>query len=153
MCDHCIMSQKAILANASKQTSFGMKGAFFAYIDENHKCSTCREPFVFTKEEQQHWYETLQIETDVEVKNCPPCRKKIRKQKASATKFTRLMENLDEQDTDQLTLVVDGFLERNNVPKAKFYLSKVRKIKGFKESKKLQDVYAALKEKIEAFFG
>jgi ribosomal protein L28 len=74
-CNACIRSNKAILADPKKQT-FCDCYPYYAYFDETRKCSECGRQYVFTKEEQQYWYETLRFWVQSRPKKCKECYKK-----------------------------------------------------------------------------
>jgi hypothetical protein len=80
-CNLCIREQRAILANPSKQKWCDVP-PYFAYFDEERNCADCSEPFLFSKEEQKHWYETLKFWVQSRPIRCKTCTKR-RKQRES----------------------------------------------------------------------
>lgn len=59
-CNQCLRQGRAIRADAEKQKWCDCE-PYFAYFNEERTCVACGARFVFTKEEQKHWYETLQF--------------------------------------------------------------------------------------------
>ena len=59
-CNDCIASGLALPADPARQKWCDCL-PYYAYFDEERLCGDCQQPFVFTKEEQKHWYETLQF--------------------------------------------------------------------------------------------
>lgn len=59
-CNDCLGEGRAIRADHQKQKWCDCE-AYFAYFDEARTCVDCGTTFVFTKEEQKRWYETLQF--------------------------------------------------------------------------------------------
>ena len=45
------------------------------YVDASIPCEDCGEHFLFSKEEQQHWYETLEFWIDSFPDRCKSCQK------------------------------------------------------------------------------
>ena len=59
-CDDCIRAKRALRTEPRKQKWMDCE-PYLAYYDETRICVDCGESFVFAKEEQLHWYETLQF--------------------------------------------------------------------------------------------
>ena len=88
-CDACLKNRLAIEANTGLQR-LGWGGGPLAYFDQTRTCGTCGLEFVFSAQEQVHWYETLSILVDVKPKNCLKCRRKLRAIKAAHSKLGQL---------------------------------------------------------------
>ncbi|NOQ73610.1 MAG: hypothetical protein GQ574_16510 [Crocinitomix sp.] len=74
-CNKCVKAEKAIIADFSKQKpSFG--GPYIMYLDRILNCKYCKAPFVFSANEQQYWYEGLNLIIDSEATRCKSCREK-----------------------------------------------------------------------------
>jgi Probable zinc-ribbon domain len=57
-CNDCLQTGRALRTDPNKQKWFDCE-PYLAYYDEARMCVDCGGAFVFAKEEQQHWYETL----------------------------------------------------------------------------------------------
>ncbi|MEO1654355.1 MAG: zinc-ribbon domain containing protein, partial [Bacteroidota bacterium] len=57
-CLDCLKQRKALLANIKGQ-NYGMGGPIQMYLDISYDCQQCQQAFVFSKSEQQYWYEDL----------------------------------------------------------------------------------------------
>jgi hypothetical protein len=149
-CDTCIDSGKALAATAIHQNmgnSYGLP--YFAYIDQQKQCETCKTSFLFSKEEQLYWYEDLNFPVYADAINCKNCRKTIRDENAETTKLSQLISNLDASDVKELEAIITIFIKWDNTDKARFYLSFIPKIAGFKTNNALIAKHAALKEQIQ----
>lgn len=72
-CDDCLMKGKAIKGDINQQLYIDYL-PHFAYYDKEITCQTCADEFVYTKEQQHFWYETLQNWVQSEAINCKKCR-------------------------------------------------------------------------------
>jgi len=75
------MPTGAITANWSKHNPHNSYSPIFWYEDQPQKCVDCGCDFVFSKEEQQHWYEILKIPIYAQATRCPKCRAARRREK------------------------------------------------------------------------
>jgi hypothetical protein len=64
----------AIAADWSKHQPHKSHSPLFWYADEHNICEQCGREFLFSKTEQRHWYEDLQIPIYVRGAHCPECR-------------------------------------------------------------------------------
>ena len=74
-CNGCIMSGRALQGNPKHQR-YGCGLPYFAYFDDTRTCEECGSLFVFTKEEQKHWYEELKFWVLSRPKRCRECTSK-----------------------------------------------------------------------------
>lgn len=140
-CDICIKSNKIILARPEIQDySFH---PYFVYLDIDRKCNTCNRDYIYTKEEQQFWYEELGKNYWSRANNCLECRLEKRDGNSENNRLSRLIANLDENSIESLKKVIETYLEMQKVDKAKFYMSKLRKL-----SKKNGFDYSSIERKI-----
>ena len=147
ICDECLESGEAIEANAPKQNRPGYRTPpRFAYWDKTRCCSTCKEYFVFDKEEQLFWYEELRFSIFSYAKNCQTCREENRIHGNEENALAQLIANLDVDDFGQLEAIVLVFIRRKNSKKAKFYLSHIPKLEGFETDTFQQAKHQELKE-------
>lgn len=54
----------------------------YYFLDVARSCVQCGERFVFSAEEQKHWYETLHFRLDSTAIRCKPCRRRRRSERA-----------------------------------------------------------------------
>jgi hypothetical protein len=59
-CDDCIRAGRALRTEPYEQKWADCE-PYLAYYDETRTCVDCGASFVFTKEEQRHWYEKLKF--------------------------------------------------------------------------------------------
>lgn len=129
-CDACIERGKAIRADIKKHVPAGYSALpVLAYVDKEKVCATCEEAFVFTKEEQQFWYEEIQLTVYADAKNCAPCRKQRRKERSINTRRSEIKKNLDLNNFEQLEELIGTYIASGHTTKAKQYLAHARKIK------------------------
>ena len=150
VCDNCLRTGKALAANSERQNlgnSYTLP--YFAYTDQQKRCATCSTTFLFSKQEQQYWYEELQIPVYGDAKNCKDCRKSIRDDNAEMTKLGDLISNLDPTNVKALEAIITIFVQWKRIEKARFYLSFIPKIAGFRNNEKLIAKHAQLKKTIQ----
>lgn len=67
---------------------------YLAFRDVHRKaCLDCQQPFVFTKEEQLFYYQTLGHSRDARAVRCRACRKALKEQHRPALELGRMLEN------------------------------------------------------------
>lgn len=86
----------------------------------------CGKGFVFSAKEQRYWYEQLKFWVQSVPKQCPTCRRKIRRRKESQKKLGEALENLDPNDPDQLIKVAKCYLELGSVKKGADFLKRAK---------------------------
>jgi hypothetical protein len=116
-CDKCLSSGQAIPAKPWLQMG-SMDMPLFAYADKLLQCKDCGIDFVFSANEQQYWYETLQFIRDSHPKQRPQCRRKRRIYKRHFHDLQRALEEIDPQSLVQLTQVGELYLKIGNHFKA-----------------------------------
>lgn len=77
------MPADAIAADWSKHHPHNSYSPPFWYEDTVVQCKACARQFVFSKEEQRHWYEDLRLPIYASAVRCPECRTQVRAMKAS----------------------------------------------------------------------
>ena len=105
----------------------------FAYYDHHKVCEQCQTDFVFSKEEQQHWYEDLKFYLGSYPKHCTPCRKQLRDAKARNTELGELLARRDDLSAAELDRVSELYRMRDIVDKATHFkrlAEKLRKKSG-----------------------
>ncbi|WP_299611175.1 zinc-ribbon domain containing protein [uncultured Aquimarina sp.] len=147
-CDDCLKRGIAINGKPEKQNWGGFTYPYFAFYDQEKKCSTCEQDFIFTKQEQIYWYEQLKFIVWSKPKDCASCRKEKREPKSRNTKISNLVKNLEKDNIDQVEELIDLYLDINKVEKAKYYLALIRKNLKKEINVVLEQRLIKIKEKI-----
>lgn len=127
-CDACLDSGKALIGNPEAQLYCDFD-PYLAYIDIDKTCEKCHEMYVFKKEEQKYWYETLRFWIQSKPKHCPKCRQEVREEKQLNKELSILLkekERLTIQDMERLSEIYE---EINKPDKSKYYKNLVEKAK------------------------
>ena len=133
-CDHCLKAGRALLGNPAKQFytfrfPWDAASPYLAYIDQKRKCQKCATHFVFSKEEQQHWYETLRFVVYARPVNCAPCRKTLREARGLHKELSDLLRDGRPEDGPTLERIADIYEVMGKVEKMKAYRTYARKSK------------------------
>lgn len=83
-CNDCVDTGRAIPADPGKQEWCDCE-PYLAYFDEERTCVDCGRAFVFHKEEQQHWYETLRFWVWSRPIRCRACNRNRKARRKIAT--------------------------------------------------------------------
>jgi hypothetical protein len=88
------MPAGAIAADWSKHQPHNSHSPLFWYADENNICEQCAREFLFSKGEQRHWFEELQIPIYVRGAHCAECRaqRRVAKQAEQAKQQQHMAE-------------------------------------------------------------
>lgn len=127
-CDDCIDTGKAIQSNFEKQTYCDFV-PHLAYYDKKITCKTCKEDFIFTKEEQQYWYEKLQFWVQGECVNCKKCRKKKRDISVIDTELSNILKDKSKMSAADFDRVIEIYTLIGKTEKAKEYSTLKKKLK------------------------
>jgi hypothetical protein len=120
-CDECLQSGRAIKANVDNQDFAG--NPHFAYFDKTASCRDCNKDFVFSKEEQRHWYEKLGLMVWAKEVRCNPCRRN----KKLHTKLLKLLGNFDYKDMEKTQETVNLCIKFGFYQQAQHVLNLVQK--------------------------
>ena len=93
----------SILANTDQQewaSTSCWPWLHWAYVPHTRRCRRCREDFLFSAEEQRHWWEVLGLPTEVWPRQCAPCRKVIRREKAAHAALAEARRRLEADPGD-----------------------------------------------------
>lgn len=108
-CDACLNGGQALRGDICQQT-YGIWQPHLAYVDQHSVCRTCRKAFVFTKEEQKHWYEDLKFWVVSYAVRCCACRQALRERRATIASaqrdIARLRAEFDPCDVEQLERLI-----------------------------------------------
>lgn len=126
-CNDCIAEKRAMQPNYDKQ-NYGMGGPIITYITYDLLCTTCQQPYQFTCQEQQFWYEELGFIIDSFPKNCLSCRT-IRQQKRARNQRLAMLlkKNINELTVAELEELQAIYLELGNQQKANRYKNLLKK--------------------------
>ena len=126
-CDDCIKNKQAILANPKKQY-FTFKHPmdtgkpYLAYFDKSFTCKNCGAKFVFSKEEQKHWYEELSFVVYAKPNTCKECRKDERASKRLNQELSDLLREGEPKEKSELLRIAEIYQEMGKIEKMKKYL-------------------------------
>ncbi|MDJ1503651.1 zinc-ribbon domain containing protein [Xanthocytophaga agilis] len=123
-CDECLQNGKAIKGDPTKQL-FCHAPPHFAYFDKEKECRVCKETFVFTKSEQQYWYDHLNFWVQATRIYCLKCQSAKKQQ----DRISQLLNNFDYLDIEKLKEVVALYLTQGNYEKAKYHLTRGKKLR------------------------
>lgn len=126
-CDNCMAQKKAILGNPHQQ-NYQLGNPYLAYFDKTFTCQSCKEDFVFSKEDQQYWYEKLQFLVYSKPNHCKECRKEIREAKNLNTELSNLLKNGKPDEEDSLLRIAAIYKEMGKSEKMKVHLAEVEKL-------------------------
>ena len=127
-CDDCLSSEKALIGNPEAQLYCDFD-PYLAYVDQDKVCEKCRDDYVFRKEEQKYWYETLRFWVQSKPKHCPKCRLDVSEEKKLNNELSTLLkakEKLTIQDMERLSEIYE---EINKPDKSKYYKNLIEKEK------------------------
>jgi hypothetical protein len=85
------MPAGALPADWSKHQPHNSYSPLFWYQDQARVCTQCGGSFVFTKEQQQKWYEEYHIPIYAYGSRCAPCRRALREVKAAQKRHMEAM--------------------------------------------------------------
>jgi hypothetical protein len=117
-CDNCLQAGSALRGLVTKQL-FCDFPPHFAYYDKVKACKACSTEFVFTKSEQQYWYEQLGFWVQTERIYCD-CFRDIKKVR---DRISQLLTQPDYQNIDLIREVVSLYVELKEYSKAKHLLT------------------------------
>lgn len=117
-CDECLQSGRAIKANTNDQ-DFGDCNPHFAYFDKTISCRDCNKNFIFSKEEQRHWYEKLKLMVYANQVRCNDCRasKKLK------DRFNLLLSTADYSNSAKVEETVGLGIKRQQYQQVKHFLA------------------------------
>lgn len=136
--------------NPSRQV-FGLGGPAVVYGPLEKRCRDCAVDFVFTAEEQRHWYETLGFFLDATAVRCSGCRTKRRRLEQARRTWELALVGVDVTAASHVAVVEAGLalIERGGQVKREkllMHLARARKlgadVKGLREKLVLRAVEA-----------
>lgn len=108
-CDACLSSGKAIAGDPDQQPTGSLMShdtEYLAFWDSDWiDCRDCGEPFVFSKEEQLFYYQTLGKSREARAVRCQACREALKEKHRPALELGKMLEDgelKDEADRDRV---------------------------------------------------
>ena len=134
-CDDCLNSGRALRANPRNQFytfryPWDVAQPYFAYFDKQRTCTDCGQDFIFTKEEQQHWYEELRFVVYSVPNQCPACRKQRRQARNLNRELSELLRAGVPDEIAPLQRIAEIYAALDKPEKEKAYRAEVRKLAG-----------------------
>ncbi|RTQ44718.1 hypothetical protein EJV47_27385 [Hymenobacter gummosus] len=123
-CDQCLEAGRASLGDVSRQHEHCFALPHFAYYDQEKTCRDCGRAFVFSRGEQQHWYEELQFWVEATRVRCPACSRR----KHERDRLSRLLAAPDYTDLARTREILQLLLSFGNYARARLYLAQSRKL-------------------------
>lgn len=99
---------------------------YLAYFKTTHSCADCGGTFVFSKDEQRHWYERLGFWVQSRPKQSTGCRAARRRRAKLNQRLQRAIENLDSADAGQLAEIASLLLQMDSELRAIVYLHRAK---------------------------
>lgn len=124
-CESCLKNRRAIRAKAWLQ-QFCCDTPRFAYFDHSKVCRTCGQPFVFTADQQQRWYEEFKLPPNAEPVDCRSCRIAKRRRSRAATDLAGRLKTLDPRDAHQLAEIASLYIATGSPRKAAEFLRRAK---------------------------
>lgn len=130
-CDECTRKDLVLLADLEKQEYLDWP-PYFVYLEKERECRTCGSEFLFSKEEQKFWYETLGFWVQSEAVNCKECRADIRKRRdrirEAQKELQEISPNLNFDSIEQLENVIELYKITESHNKVKQYTDRLNKL-------------------------
>ncbi len=130
-CDICIQEHKVILGKPNLQTYCDYE-PYLAYFDKTPRCETCGISFIFSKKEQQYFYETKKYWVQRIPQHCLACRKVARQEKRTNTELSILLSQKESLSLPQWERIAEIYSEMGNESKLKFAYSQIKKLRNLK---------------------
>ena len=132
-CDVCIREGLVLVGNAREQEFLDWP-PYFTYRDETHRCRNCEKEFLFSKEEQKYWYETLKFWVQSDAVNCKTCRAEKRERRKeireAQKKLEKLIPKLNSQNIEELERVIELYQTTDSWKKVKHYSGILNKLRN-----------------------
>ncbi len=124
-CNDCLQTGKAIKADPDRQPNGSFMShdtEYLAFWDSNWiDCRDCGESFVFSKEDQLFYYQTLGKVRDARAVRCLACRKALKEKHRPARELGEMLENgklKQEADRDR---VIANYRALGREDKARYF--------------------------------
>lgn len=124
-CDDCLQSGRAIPGNPSQQRQehpMAHDPEYLAFRDVNKKaCQDCNQAFVFTKEEQLFYYQTLGHSRSARAIRCLACRRARREEHRPARELGEMLENGELRSEAYRDQVIENYRLLGREDKARYF--------------------------------
>lgn len=124
-CDDCLLSNKAIKADPDRQPTGSLMShdtEYLAFWDSNWiDCRDCGEPFVFSKEDQLFYYQTLRKTREARAVRCQACRKALKEQRRPALELGQMLENGELKNEADRDRVIANYRSLGREDKARYF--------------------------------
>lgn len=127
-CDDCLNSGKALLGNPEAQLYCDFD-PYLAYFDLDKVCEKCHKDYVFRKEEQKYWYETLKFWVQSRPKHCTKCRQEVREEKKLNSELSILLKDKEKLMVGDMERLSEIYNEINKPDKSRYYKNLIAKEK------------------------
>ena len=121
-------SGKALTGNPETQLYCDFD-PYLAYVDQDKVCEKCQEDYVFRKEEQKYWYETLGFWVQSKPKHCSKCRQEVREEKNLNNELSILLKDKEKLTIQEMERLSEIYEEINKPDKSRYYNNLIKKEK------------------------
>lgn len=130
-CDTCITEGLVLVGNPCQQ-EFMDWPPYFTYHNQTHVCRSCEAKFLFSKEEQLYWYETLKFWVQSDAVNCKTCRAEKRARRKEIREAQKLLAQLipalNTDSTEELENIIKLYQITDSRRKIKHYSNILNKL-------------------------
>jgi phage terminase large subunit GpA-like protein len=126
-CDDCLNSGRALIGNPAAPLYCDFD-PYLAYVDVNKICEKCGEEYVFQKEEQKYWYETLRFWIQSKPKHCHKCRQEIREERKLNNELSELLKEKERLTIQDMERLAEIYEEINKPHKSRYYNKLVERL-------------------------
>jgi len=126
-CDACIQHGRAVRAKAWLQ-EYCCDSPRFAYFDQEKTCQSCGNHFIYTRAEQQRWYEVFKLPPRAETVDCRPCRAAKRAVAAANAELAARLKVLDPRNARDLAEVASLYVAIGSPRKAAEFLRRAKNV-------------------------
>ncbi|MFK8163125.1 MAG: zinc-ribbon domain containing protein [Lewinella sp.] len=124
-CDDCLQTKLALAGNPTlqrKEHPMAHDPEYLAFRDVPKKaCQDCDQPFVFTKEEQLFYYQTLGHSRSARAVRCLDCRRARREEHRPARELGEMLENGELKSEDFRDRVIENYRLLGREDKARYF--------------------------------
>ncbi|MFT5997848.1 MAG: hypothetical protein ACI81P_000293 [Neolewinella sp.] len=124
-CDDCLQSGWAIPGNPGQQRqehAMAHDPEYLAFWDVSQKaCLDCEQPYIFTKEEQLFYYQTLGHSRSARAVRCLDCRRARREEHRPAREIGEMLENGELRSEAFRDQVIENYRLLGREDKARYF--------------------------------
>jgi len=124
-CDDCLQTGKAIKGDPDQQPTGSMMShdtEYLAFWDSNWiDCRDCGEQFVFSKEDQLFYYQTLGKSREARAVRCQPCREALKEKYRPALELGKMLENDELKNEADRDRVIANYRSLGREDKARYF--------------------------------